>query len=156
MLCQGINIFFFRRWTSKIIIPSPRNPPYLRKRKQNTEAVLIPRRSLQYCQFADKNSRYISRNIWNFSKFPNFYLSFYWFLRTPKRCFADPWLGNSALCHTSCRLYVTEWCSVWSHILKIIIVNWPMFMLQHGAQNVTWNSQEYESLWVQRGNYFFT
>ena len=38
---------FSHRWTSKTISPPPRNPPYLRKRKQNTEAVVIPRRLLQ-------------------------------------------------------------------------------------------------------------
>ena len=49
------NIYFFPHGrTSKIIFPSPRNPPYLRKRKQNKEAVVNARKLLQYCQFADK------------------------------------------------------------------------------------------------------
>jgi hypothetical protein len=53
---------------------------------------------LRYCQFPDKNSRDIPRDIWNFSRyFKTCIYLFHDFSGNPWRCSAEPWLGNTAV-----------------------------------------------------------
>jgi len=54
--------------THKTTFHIPRNPN-LWNRKQNDDAFSSPRRLLQYCRMPNKNSRSISRYIWNLSRY---------------------------------------------------------------------------------------
>jgi hypothetical protein len=81
--------------------------------KQNKEAVGSARRLLQYCQLPDKNSRDISRDIWNFSQhFKIFICLFHDFSRKLWRCSTEPWLGNT----------VIDYCVI-SHKLSFLSCN---------------------------------
>ena len=59
---------------------------------QKTKAV-----DSQYLQMAHKNSRDISRDIWNFSRYLRFMYLFHDFSRAPQRSSAEFWLENTSL-----------------------------------------------------------